>query len=366
MIKFNRVNYFKFVLSLFFIVFFIFVIANANIFEKGQEQLTINSSFIDDENGLSYAINLDNIDIDIDTNNNGIVQYTVQKWDTLLKIAGVFGTTVSSIKKENNLKKDALEAGQVLKISEEVDGIIYTIKEKTNVVVFATTYDLNLQDIMTLNYVQDETELFTPGQDIFINITKEKAYDLGLLERPKPVIIPKSTITYRPTINQSGKPASTKPTTVTVAASAATTDDGESESMQTKKWTIISQWTYNKAIKNKFYAWYCTWYAAIISPNIFPYTNETTQERPFGGDAKEWCANAKAAWFRVGNTPAVGALIVYNKLRNSAGHVGKVINYYPQDDKMIIRDMNYVAKFVVTERREDTTNSKISCYIYWK
>jgi hypothetical protein len=78
MIKFNRVNYFKFVLSLFFIGFFIFVIANANLFDKGQEQLAINSSFIDDGDGLSYAINLDNVNVDIDTN-NGIIQYTVQE-----------------------------------------------------------------------------------------------------------------------------------------------------------------------------------------------------------------------------------------------------------------------------------------------
>lgn len=346
-------------------MFFIFVIANANLFDKGQEQLAINSSFIDDSDGLSYAINLDNVNVDIDTNNNGVIQYTVQEWDTLLKVAGVFWTTVSSIKKENSLKKDDLEAGQVLKISDEVDGLIYTITEKTNVVVFANAYDLNLQDLMTLNYIQDETELFTPGQDIFINITKEKAYDVWLLERPKPVIIPKSTITYRPTINTSGKPTTVKKSTTTTVV-ATTSDDDEGTSMNTSKWTIISQWRYTKPIKNKFYAWYCTWYAAIISPNIFPYIDEMTQERPFGGDAIKWCANAKAAWFRVGSKPAVGALIVYKNMRSSAGHVGKVINYYPEDGKMIIRDMNYVAKFVVTERREDVSNSKISCYIYGK
>ena len=34
---------------------------------------------------------------------------------------------------------------------------------------------------------------------------------------------------------------------------------------------------------------------------------------------------------------------------------------------MIIRDMNRVAKFVVTERWEDTGNKNIKCYIYpWK
>lgn len=361
MIKFNRVNYFKFVLSLFFIVFFIFVIANADLFENNQEQLAINSSFIQGDDGISYEINLDNINVDVDTNNNGIIGYTVQEWDTLLKIAGVFWTTVSSIKKENKLTKDAVEPWQVLKVSNQVDGILYTLKGKTNVVVFANKYNLNLQDLMTLNYVQDETEIFSPGQEIYINITKEKAYELWLLERPKVEVIPKSTVAYRPTINKSGKP-----TTTTKRSSTTTYIADADEGGVDKKWTIISKWTYTKKIKNGFYAWYCTWYAAIISPNIFPYINETTQDRPFGGDARERCGNAKKAGFRVGNKPAVGALIVYNRLRSSAGHVGKVINYYPDDGKMIIRDMNYLGKFVVTERREDTNNGKISCYIYGK
>ncbi len=363
MIKFNRVNYFKFVLSLFFIVFFIFVIANADLFENNPEQLTINSGFIQGDDGVSYDINLDNINIDVDTNNNGIIEYTVQTWDTLLKIAGVFWTTVSSIQKENNLKKDAVEPGQVLKVSNQVDGILYTLKWKTNVVVFANKYNLNLQDLMTLNYVQDETEIFSPGQEIFINITKDKAYELWLLEKPKPEIIPKSTITYRPTINKSGKViAKVTKKTSTIIASAD--DEGDGTDV---KGTIISKRTYTKKISNGFYAWYCTWYAAIISPNIFPYINETTQDRPFGGDAKNWCANAKKAGFRVWQKPSVGALIVYARMKSSsAGHVGKVINYYPDDWKMIIRDMNFLGKFIVTERREDTNNSKISCYIYGK
>jgi hypothetical protein len=178
----------------------------------------------------------------------------------------------------------------VLKVSSEVDGIVYTIKDKTNVVVFANKYNLNLQDLMTLNYVQDETELFTPGQEIFINITKEKAYELALLEKPAPVVIPKSTITYRPTINKSGKVVTKAIKKTTVIASAD--DEGDVNDV---KGTIISKWSYTKKIKNGFAVGYCTWYAAIISPNIFPYINETTQDRPFGGDARQWCANARSA-----------------------------------------------------------------------
>jgi len=360
MIKFNRVNYFKFVLSLCFIVFFIFVIANADLFENNQEQLAINSSFIEGDDWVSYEIDLDNVNVNMDTNNNGVIQYTVQNWDTLLKIAGVFWTTVSNIEKENNLQKNDLVSWQVLKVSSDVDGIVYTVKEKTNVLVFANKYNINLQDLMTLNYIQDETEIFSPDQEVFINITKEKAYELWLLEKPKPEIIPKSTITYRPTINKSGK------TVVKTTKKVSTIISDDTPDVPDVRGSIISKWTYTKKIKNGFAVGYCTWYAAIISPNIFPYINETTQDRPFGWDARAWCSNAKAAGLRVGSKPAVGALIVYSKLRSSAGHVGKVINYYPDDGKMIIRDMNYVAKFVVTERREDTDNSKISCYIYGK
>jgi len=59
-------------------------------------------------------------------------------------------------------------------------------------------------------------------------------------------------------------------------------------------------------------------------------------------------------------------LIVYKRGGRlaSAGHVGKVIKYDADEGRMVIEDMNRVAKFVVTQRREDTDNSNISCYIY--
>ncbi len=340
------------------------MIANADIFSKGDELLSINSGFIQGNDGISYNINLDAINIDTSTTTDGVIQYTVQTWDTLLKIASVFWSTVSSIQKDNTIKtdkNDELTPGLVLKVSNQIDGIIYTTKDKINVVVFANKYNLNLQDLMTLNYVQDESEIFAPGQEVFINVSKEKAYDLGLLDRPKPEIIPQSTITNKPVINKSGKIVSKVIKSNTVIA--ALDDQNTAPDIQSK---IISQWTYTKPIKNGFYAWNCTWYAAIISPQIFPYVDDTTQNRPFGGDATQWCSNAQKAWYRIGSKPAVGALIVYSNINSSAGHVGKVINYYPDDNKMIIRDMNYIAKFVVTERWENTNNSKIKCYIYGK
>ena len=95
----------------------------------------------------------------------------------MLQIASQFGTTVSALQKDNNLKTEPTP-GQVLKILNQVDGIVYTVPDKTNVVVFANKYNLNLQDLMTLNYIQDESEILSSDQEIFLNITTEKAYEL--------------------------------------------------------------------------------------------------------------------------------------------------------------------------------------------
>jgi LysM repeat protein len=54
--------------------------------------------------------------------------------------------------------------------------LLYIIQEKENILVFANKYGLNLEDLMTLNYVQDETEVLQDGQELFIPIDLEEAY----------------------------------------------------------------------------------------------------------------------------------------------------------------------------------------------
>jgi len=71
-------------------------------------------------------------------------------------------------------------------------------------------------------------------------------------------------------------------------------------------------------VQNSFVRGFCTWYAAIISPGIFGPVEDGKQDRPFGGNANKWYANAQAAGFSVGKTPRVGAIAVYNRLRSSA------------------------------------------------
>jgi surface antigen len=140
---------------------------------------------------------------------------------------------------------------------------------------------------MTLNYIQDETEILMPGQELFINIDLEEAYKIGLKERPKVTTIPKVTkIAYTPVINKPSQ-GNKSSTTTNTSSITATTSNTSSK--------IIRQWVFNKPIKNKFYAGQCTWGVAVITPEIFPYIDEYTQARPFGGNGNQWYENARAA-----------------------------------------------------------------------
>jgi LysM repeat protein len=60
-------------------------------------------------------------------------------------------------------------------VTGEEDGIIYTVRETQNIKIFANKYGLNLNDLMTLNYITDDTEMLQKGQEVFINLTEEKA-----------------------------------------------------------------------------------------------------------------------------------------------------------------------------------------------
>ena len=57
--------------------------------------------------------------------------------------------------------------------------------------------------------------------------------------------------------------------------------------------------------------------------------------RLFGGNAKDWYANAqnstaKAAGIKTSRTtPKVGGLVIYGSLRSYAGHVAVIKAYYP-------------------------------------
>lgn len=342
-------------MTLVLLLWFIVVIAYADKFKKWVEVVYVNTSnFVQWDSNESAAINLDMVSYEVWADNEWVVTYIVQPWDTLSKIARTFWTTVALIKKINGISWP-IQVNQKLIITNEENWLLYTIPEKINILVFANKYWLDIDDLMTLNYIQDESEMLQEWQEVFLPVALETAYDVWLMERPKPVYKPKTTVTYTPTIS---KPVS-----------AVSSKQWNNANMTNSyAWSrVLSTWIFNKNINNKFYAWHCTWYMAATTPQIFPYINETTQARPFGGNANQWYDNARAAWFSVWQTPVVWSIIVYNKWGGSfasAWHVAKVISYDSSTKQLVVEEMNWSNKFVVQRRTDKADNPNIKWYIY--
>ena len=330
----------------------------ADRFRKSNDVLYINTlAFAQTaDSSTNSSINLEMVSVDWSTEMAWVITYIVQKWDTLSKIATNFWTTVSQIKKINWISWP-IQLGQKLIITTEENWLLYTIPEKINVLVFANKYSLDIEDLMSLNYIQDETEMLQEWQEVFLPITIEQSYEVGLMERPKEVYKPKKTVAYTPTITKTSSSAGVVSSS---SNKSNTTSAGWSSS-------VLSSWVFNKNINNKFYAWHCTWYMAATTPQIFPYINETTQERPFWGNANQWYDNAKAAWFSVWQKAVVWSIVVYYKWWgsfSSAWHVAKVISIDSSAGTMIVEEMNGSKKFVVQRRVERLNNSNIKWYIY--
>ena len=216
---------------------------------------------------------------------------------------------------------------------------------------------------MTLNYITDDSEILYQGQEIFINISEEKANKIAwFIDKAQPDL---TIYVKSPTKTTTTKTSSAVKTTITSTAGANVTIWNVTTNTSSSK--ILKKRTYNANINNGFYRGYCTWYVATQVPSIFRYTSETTQERPFGWDAIKWYNNAKAAWYTVSKTPRSSSIVVYSKLRSSAGHVW-IVRQYPYNgdsSKMLVEDMNYAGKFVVTQRVESVSRWWIVWYIYY-
>ncbi|MDR0608191.1 MAG: LysM peptidoglycan-binding domain-containing protein [Candidatus Peribacteria bacterium] len=334
------------------LVVFVVLIANADkLTSTASDMGYINPAFVGD-GGKDVTINMDTFKTTIDDTDEGaIVQYIVQENDTLEKIASRFGTTVSNIKKINEIS--SIQPGQKLVVTDEEDGIIYTVRETQNIKVFANKYGLNLEDLMTLNYITDTTEILQKGQEVFINVSAEKANAIpGFIDKGQPNLNP-PVVKPKPVVATTRSTTTVAPTTTSSTATVATPVS-----------QTTSQRTFTKNISNGFARGYCTWYVATQMKNIFPYTSETTQSRPFAGDAKYRYTNAKSAGLGVGQSPRAGAIIVYGSSVNPAGHVGIVKSVDTTAGTMVIEDMNYKGKFVVTRRIESTSRSGIIGYIY--
>lgn len=133
-----------------------------------------------------------------------------------------------------------------------------------------------------------------------------------------------------------------------------------------KQGNIISVWNMDMDVENSFAKWYCTYGAARVSPEFFPFSGENFQQRTWGGNAVDRCKNASDTWYKIWLVPSQWALVVYDAWGKfwNYGHVGKVLHYDKTLKKIIVRDMARVARGTMSDRREDITTANIKCYIY--
>lgn len=109
--------------------------------------------------------------------------YTVQKNDSLWSIANRFNTTVSELKRINNLQSDALTIGQVLKIpttndteqtppSQDSNFTTYTVKQGDTLYKIAQNYNTTPEEIKRINGLTSNVLMI--GQQLKIPIKNQE------------------------------------------------------------------------------------------------------------------------------------------------------------------------------------------------
>lgn len=106
--------------------------------------------------------------------------YIVQKGDSLYSIANKLGTTVSELKRENNLTSNTLQIGQVLRIpSKEVyegETNIYTVKSGDSLYKIAQNNNTTVDEIKRLNSLTSNNLVIGQTLKLPSPLTPENTY----------------------------------------------------------------------------------------------------------------------------------------------------------------------------------------------
>lgn len=98
--------------------------------------------------------------------------YKVRKGDSLSAISRKYGISVTDLKKINNLKNNAIQIGQVIRIrtggsTDETPTVKYKVKKGDNLAIIARKKGVSLQKLLTLNKMSLSDNIY-PGQEIII------------------------------------------------------------------------------------------------------------------------------------------------------------------------------------------------------
>ncbi len=374
--KYRRHQYIiKFIVTVFNLFIFNYLIIYADKFQVALEPFPVKANFVDmslADKEESVAVRLDNVIID-DSVGGGNITYVIKPWDTLEEIAQNIWTTIANIRRINSLWNDAQVRGNGTIVNKDwiainkltisdLPGIVVAMTSRTSVAEFAKQYNLNEDDIKALNNISDSKSILQEWDELFLTISEQDAIKKWILEdpNPEPVLLaveqPKPT-EQKPTnkpakedkpvqpAKQETKPAK-KPTAQIVSAwGPAGWTNGI---IWYDKGSILATWFQKDRWNYWFAAWYCTSYAASKRPDIFG-----NPDLRFRWNAGAWYANAQKAWNAVWKSPRVWAIAVFAPWRGASGY-GHVWYVEQIDgDNIILTDMNYKWRNIVTRRVVD-------------
>ncbi len=93
--------------------------------------------------------------IEVINYNKGYVSYIVKKGDNLYNLAKKYNTTVTKLKKINNLETDALTVGQILMVPQHNNNV-YIVKRGDSLYSIAKKFDVSVDEIKKINNLQSD------------------------------------------------------------------------------------------------------------------------------------------------------------------------------------------------------------------
>lgn len=374
--KYRRHQYItKFLITVFNLALFNYIIIYADKFQVTLEPFPVKATFVDtklSDNDDIVSVRLDNVIID-DSKVGWNITYVIKPWDTIESIAQDVGTTLANIRRVNSLGNDAQVRSNGTVVNKDgtainkltisdLPGIVVAMSSQTSVSEFAKQYALNEDDIKSLNNISDSKTILREWDELFLTISEPDAIKKWILEDPNAVPPEQLLIASTSQDKEREKVVDSKSKKDTKTVKPTTTSKPKAQIVSAwwaagatngiiwyDKWSILSTWFQKDKWYAWFAAWYCTSYAASKRKDLF-----SDPDKAFRWNASAWYANAKKAGNSVWSKPKVWAIVVFAPGRWASGY-GHV--WYVEEvdgDKIVISDMNYKWRNIVTRRVVDS------------
>jgi surface antigen/LysM repeat protein len=239
--------------------------------------------------------------------------YVTQPGDTISSIAANFNLSVNTVVWANNLSAtQTIKPGWDLVIL-PTNGVLHKVTANDTLPDIAKEFNANIDTIISYNNLANDDDI-NPGDLLIIP---------GGTVTPPPQ--PKPEIANRVTTKRGG--------TVTV-------------------YEPISSYS---GVGHSFPFGECTYYVARLRGGV-----------PWGGNARDWFANARAYGAKTGQMPETGSIVVFHSVRGENysryGHVGVVTSV--SANSFTITEMNYEGFDRTDSRTVSDADAAITGFIY--